>query len=248
MKILLTATVTPQTTRILHVRDPQVRRQQYIESLRRWVRLAEQHVATVVFYENSGEDLDQLARDAFREQPGNLDLRSADAPDEDMVDRGKGAMEAAMMDDFAATYSDRAPQDEVWVKCTGRLFVTNLDRCLPAPVPTCALMARLSLDLAHMDTRFFAATAGAWQAYLTGAGPGVDMKRGVFIEHVLAKRVLGGIADGASLVRLRAQPAFLGRSGSYADRQYDSLQSRVKRLGTNALERALRGPLHTKHF
>ncbi len=247
MKILLTATVTPQAMRVLHLRDPAERREQYMESLRHWMPIARRHSATVVLYENSGEDLDALARNALGSVPEDLHLRPAPVPDAALVALGKGATEAAMMDDFAATYRDDPP-GEVWVKCTGRLVVRNFDRCLPPSVPPCAFSARLSMDLGHMDTRFFAATAAAWRDHLVGAGAEVDGARDVLLEHVLARRVLTGLGAGATLLRLRAQPDVLGRSGSHAERRYDSARSRLQRLAAERIEWALRGPLKGKHF
>ncbi|MGY1635493.1 hypothetical protein ACI78V_02425 [Geodermatophilus sp. SYSU D00742] len=233
--------------RVLHLRDPAERREQYVESLRHWMPIARAHGATVVLYENSGEDLEQLARDAFGSLPEDLHLRPVPVPDPSLVALGKGATEAAMMDQFAATYRGDAGE-EVWVKCTGRLVVRNFGRCLPLTLPPCSFAARLAMSLDHMDTRFFAATAAAWRDYLTGAGSEVDGPGGVLLEHVLARRVLTGLGDGATLVRLRAQPDVLGRSGSHAERRYDSARSRLQRLVAEGIEWTLRGPLKDKHF
>lgn len=247
MRIFLTATVTPQPMRVLHLSDPAERRGQYVASLRRWAPLARRHGATVALYENSGEDLERLATDALGSVPDEVRLHPAPTPEPGVVARGKGATEAEMMDQFARDHADD-PAGEVWVKVTGRLFVRNFDRCLPSSVPENAFVARLALDLTHMDTRFFAATAQAWRTHLTGAGREVDGPRDVLVEHVLARRVLTGLGAGASLVRFAAQPDVLGQSGSHAERRYDSLSSRVQRLAAEGVERALRGPLRGKHY
>jgi len=49
-------------------------------------------------------------------------------------------------------------------------------------------------------------------------------------------------------LRFGAQPNYHGRSGTHADRRYDSLGSRVKRVGANRLENVLRGPLRGKQY
>jgi hypothetical protein len=248
VKILLTATVRPQPLPgPLDLRDPAIRRQQYVEGLRRWVPLAAENGGTVVFFENNGEDLDALARDAFGPtKPANLELVNARSPAPEVVARGKGGTEAAMMDEFCERFYD--DPDEVWYKCTGRLFVKNFAQCTPDAVPPHSLIARLSLQLTHMDARIFGATADAWRRYFTGAGEDVDDAQGKFLEHSLAKRLLRGLSEDAHLVRFRAQPELLGRSGSYSGRQYDSARSRAKRTGANLLEHGLRGPLRRKHF
>jgi hypothetical protein len=99
-----------------------------------------------------------------------------------------------------------------------------------------------------MDTRFFGSSAGIWHDYFTGAGVHVRDRDEVFIEKVLMRRTLTAMGEGAQLLRFAAQPAFLGRSGTHADRVYDSLRSRLKRLGTNQLEKMLRGPLSGKQY
>jgi hypothetical protein len=248
VKILLTATVTPQPMPgLLDLRDPAIRRQQYIEGLRRWVPLAAENGGTIVFFENNGEDLDALARDAFGPtRPGNLELINARPSAPEDLARGKGATETAMMDEFCERFYD--DPDEVWYKCTGRLFVKNFARCIPDAVPPNSLIARLSLDLTHMDTRIFGATADAWRRYFTGTGKDVEPAKGELIEQALAKRVLRGLSEDAHLVRFRAQPELIGRSGSHPGRQYDSPRNRAKRAGANLLERGLRGPLRRKHF
>src|SRR5690349_20767079 len=117
MKVLLTASVTPQVTRSLHIKDAAERRRHYIESLRIWVPITAKHRATLVFLENSGEDLAALARDAVGSIPDHLRLINAQPPSEADVERGKGSAEAALMDEFAETMFEEP--DELWYKCTG---------------------------------------------------------------------------------------------------------------------------------
>ncbi len=246
MRILLTATITPNAGRIPHVSDPDERREEYAARLRQWSEFAERHGATVVLYENSGADLGSLVVTALGSAPDHVRLHPAAPPHPATAARGKGAAEAAMMDAFADDYADD-PAGEVWVKCTGRLFVRNADRCLPRLTDP-GLAVRLSLDLAHADSRFFATTAGVWRSHLVGVGDHTDSAQGIYLEHAVARRTLAAVADGASLTRFRTQPDFLGRSGTFANRRYDSTSSRVKRWGAEGLERALRGPLKGKHF
>ncbi|NEM05933.1 hypothetical protein [Geodermatophilus normandii] len=246
MRILLTATVTPQVTWDLHIQDPGVRRGQYVEALRRWIPTAASHGATLVLVENSGEDLERLAADAVGAVPDHLRLLPAPAPTPDDVERGKGAAEAAMMDLFSSTTAD--DDDSVWYKVTGRLYVRNFARCIPGAVPSRSVVARAALDFHQMDTRFFGATAGLWRTHFTGAGVHVDDRAEFFLEKVLMRRVLTAMGEGARLLRFGSQPAWYGRSGTHADRVYDSLPNRVKRLATNQLESLLKGPLRGKQY
>jgi hypothetical protein len=246
VKILLTATVTPQILSDLHIQDPAVRRRQYVESLRRWSPVADRHGATLVLVENSGEDLGHLAHDALGSLPESLRLITAPPPTEEDVARGKGAAEAAMMDLFCETFlGDPA---EAWYKVTGRLFVRNFSACIPGHLPPGTIVARVAMHLRQMDTRFFGASAGIWHSYFTAAGAHVRDRDEVFIEKVLMRRTLTAMGEGAELLRFAAQPAFFGRSGTHAERVYDSPASRLKRLGANQLEKMLRGPLSGKQY
>ncbi len=134
MKILLTATVTPRVAGPLFLTDPAVRRQHYVESLRRWVPFAALSGATLVLVENSGEDLKRLVADAVGEVPGHVRTLSADIPAPELVARGKGATEAVMLD----LVSDQCFDDpaEHWWKCTGRLFVQQLRRLRSSGPPS----------------------------------------------------------------------------------------------------------------
>ena len=246
MKLLLTATVTPQVVEDLYVRDPTERRLQYRESLRRWVATAAKHGATLVLVENSGEDLTRLAHDAVGEVPSLLRLVEASAPSAEDVQRGKGAAEAAMMDLFCEMFFN--DPSESWYKVTGRLFVKNFSRCIPPELPSNAAVARVALNFRQMDTRFFGATAGLWRTHFTHAGVHVLDREDVFIEKVLMRRMLTAMGEGAHLLRFNAQPAFAGRSGTHRDRVYDSFSSRIKRLGTGPLEALLKGPLRGKQY
>jgi hypothetical protein len=246
MKILLTATVRPQVNWDLHVQDPGVRRRQYLQSVRRWLPTASRHGATVVLVENSGEDLHRLAKDAFGTIPANLRLVNAEPPTRQNIDRGKGAAEATMMDGFADAFFE--DPDEVWFKCTGRLFVRNFEKCVPGDVPSRSIVGRAKADFSQLDTRFLGATAGAWRDYFVGAGPLVRDRDEMFLEKVLMKRTLSAMGDGVRLLRFSAQPDFIGRSATHADRRYDSLWSRIKRVGANKLEDILKGSLAGKYY
>lgn len=246
MKVLLTATVTPTVVGHLHISDPATRRRHYLGSLRRWVPLAAHLGAELVLVENSGEDLASLTKDALGEIPQHVLLLPAELPAPELVQRGKGATEAAMMDLFCDRFFDDPA--EVWFKCTGRLFVSNFCECVPAPLPPHALAARLSLRLDYLDSRFFGATAQLWRTHFTGAGAEVWEPDDFPIEKVLARRTLTALGQGARLVRFATQPAIVGRSGTHARRTYNSPVRSIKRLATNQLENLLKGPLKGKMY
>jgi hypothetical protein len=151
-----------------------------------------------------------------------------------------------MMDHFCEAFFE--DPDEPWYKCTGRLFVKNYSRCIPTVLAPNAIVARMTLSLHIMDTRFFGAAAGIWRGHFTDAAPAVSDPDDVPIEKVLLRRTFAAMGEGAALIRFAAQPAFLGQSGTHAGRVYDSPSRRIKRLVGNQVENALRGPLRRKQF
>src|SRR5689334_23348356 len=118
---LLTGTVRPHAGANVAIADEVVRRRQYAEALARWLTCPVGQ-SRIVFVENSGEDLERLAESAARgARPQPLTLLSAPPPS-GVVDRGKGAAEAAMID-YALSQLNLLEDEHLLFKVTGRLYV-----------------------------------------------------------------------------------------------------------------------------
>jgi len=218
--LLLTATVTPGETPYLKLADPGQRETQYLEALARWCDALPPEWAIVVA-ENSGcpaSRFEEVGRRAGRQVRF---LECADRGSE----TGKGVGEAGLIDDFAQC--DVAQGCEWIFKCTGRLFVDNVNRCLPLLEGGGGVCGSIVPSLAHMDSRFFGSSKDVFHQYFTDMGKEIREEEGVYMEHVAARRMLAAFGAGHSFRPFVTLPYLIGRSASL-DTSYDSGSIRLK--------------------
>lgn len=243
--LVLTATVSPQVA--LHtvaLSDPDTRRRQYAESLRYWVALQERADFDLVFAENSGEDLRRFARVALGNQlPERLHLVECPLPDESRVERGKGALEGAILDHVIAGLD---PDTNVLIyKLTGRLTLRNWKRCLEARSTSSLLLVDVPRgNFDWVDSRLFGASLDIWNRYLCGSWEKCDDRIGVNMETVLAQHTHILQSDGR-VRTFKAQPSFGGSSGT-TGASYQNALFRVRRLLLAPLSRIRRALVRTR--
>jgi hypothetical protein len=217
--LLLTATVSPGDTPYLKLRDPRQREEQYLTALERWCVALPSDWAIVVA-ENSNWPTAEFTR--LGEKLGRV------VHVQRCVDRGsqagKGVGEAGLIDDFAEC--DLAQNCEWIFKCTGRLFVHNIDACLPA-LEGDGVCGSIVPSLAHMDSRFFGASRDVFREYFTNMGSEVREEEGVYMEHVAALRMLAALGAGHAFRPFVTLPYLLGRSASL-DASYHGAGIRLK--------------------
>ncbi|WP_146067272.1 hypothetical protein [Arthrobacter sp. ZGTC212] len=248
IRVVLTAAINPQSNYRLFLTDPDERARQYGTALRKWCAWADGVAdARIAFVENSGADVEELIRQHIGDKPSHLDVISAPRPPQYAIERGKGASESMMLDLFAREFTND-PDDTLWIKSTGRLFVRNLSDILPEERPANLVMARIALDLNHVDARLYGASAGAWREVFTGMGDEVDEKDDFRVEHVLARRVCRAVGEGIPLVRFEGQPVVDGISGTWKGRKYGGVKSYAKRKVAGVVDYALRDKLRNKHY
>lgn len=217
--LLLTATVSPGETPDLVLRDPQERESNYLDALARWCEALPPNWSIVVA-ENSGWPTSRFSEvgDRFGRSVQVLECEDRGSHE------GKSIGEAGLVDDFAATALAR---DCDWIfKCTGRLYVQNIDRCLPALDGTDGICAAIVPSLAHMDSRFFGASREIFLEYFTKMGAEID-EPDVCFEHVAARRMLRAFAAGHDFRPFEKLPYFIGRSASI-DIPYHGASIRAK--------------------
>lgn len=220
--LLLTATVAPDpTTRTLAVRDPREREAEYLDALGRWCRTLPPSWEIAVA-ENSGWPTSVFA-DAGRRAGREVHVLACE--DRGSEVGGKSAGEAELIDDFAGC--ELAQRVEWIFKCTGRLFVENVEACLPRLDRTAGVCGAIVPTLDHMDSRFFGASRAVFHEYFTGMGPEMDETTGMRFEVVAARRMLAALAAGNPFRPFAALPYFIGRSGSL-DAAYNSAAIRAK--------------------
>jgi hypothetical protein len=220
--LLLTATVAPRETPDLSLRDPERRESQYFEALGKWSKVLPPDWAIVVA-ENSAWPSSRFVEVGAQSGREVHVLECADRGSE----AGKGVGEAGLLDDFAKS---ELAQGCRWIfKCTGRLFVGNLDTCLPSLEGDDGVCGAIVPALDHMDSRFFGASMAVFHEYFTNMGCEIQEDQGVFFEHIAARRMLSALGAGHAFRPFETLPYIIGRSASL-DSSYHGLSIRLKTL------------------
>jgi hypothetical protein len=220
--LLLTATVAPRETPDLRLRDPDRREAHYLDALAQWCRTLPADWAIAVA-ENSGWP---PAR--FTEVGERLGRRVEVLECTDRGSQaGKGVGEAGLLDDFAK--SDLAGGCRWIFKCTGRLYVENIDTCLPRLEDGGGVCGAIVPSLDHMDSRFFGASADVFRAYFTDMGREIRESEGIFFEHIAARRMLAALAAGQVFRPFETLPYVIGHSASLGT-SYHGRNVRIKGL------------------
>ena len=218
--LLLTATVAPSgVVPKLYLNDPADRIADYRRALRFWSSRAELF-RQVVWFENSGH---LAAHQLAGEFTATVSARINPAPayPEQL---GKGYGEALILEQYSREHDDVAGYV---VKCTGRLCVPNIYSVIQGLDSKPDLIVRLSQQLTYVDSRLFAVSSKLLPELAKGLKDGVDDSRSMYLEHALARRVLGLIGQGASIGFWPVPPRFQGRSGS-TGHTYDSMWQQLR--------------------
>jgi len=218
--LLLTATVAPGDTPDLRLRDPSQREGHYLDALARWCG-ALPPVWAIVVAENSSWPPSRFTEVGERFGRRVDVLECADRGSRE----GKGVGEAGLLDDFAEC---ELAQSCDWIfKCTGRLYVDNIDKCLPALDRGGGVCGAIVPSLNHMDSRFFGASRSVFHSYFTNMGNEIREDDGVFFEHIAARRMLSSLAAGNAFRPFETLPYIVGRSASL-DASYHGGPVRIK--------------------
>jgi len=204
--LLLTATVAPQETPDLRLRDPGQREAHYLDALGQWCKSLSPDWA-IVIAENSGWPAARFTEVGRRFGREVRVLQCADRGSQ----AGKGVGEAGLLDDFGE--SEFAQSCEWIFKCTGRLWVHNIDTCLPS-LDGDGVCGAIVPALNHMDSRFFGASRELFREYFTAMGSEIKEDEGVFFEHIAARRMLSALGAGHPFRPFETLPYVIGRSAS----------------------------------
>lgn len=236
MIVLLTASVTPSSLSNIEVANPRIRLDQYVRSIKKWVRLSELSGFRLMVAENSGHDLGGSLEQRFLQ---GIDIVNVPAPTDASRLRGKGAMEAEMLDWVLGNV--QASDSELMVKCTGRLFVRNfahVARGLPERKGT--VVIRSSLDQSVVDMRLFGASLLVWKKYLAGMSREIDDRPGHWLEDIVARRLAKARGDAAiEVCRFAERPRYEGISGT-TGQSYGRLILRASYFLATPIEKLLR--------
>ena len=239
--ILLTAAVKPNVSGPVALTDTQERLAQYKRASAEWILLSKRMGWNISIVETTGhaETLQRAVTSPVNVIPFTPTLAQRA--------RGKGAVEGAAMDHAVHTLAPNLLPRESLYKCTGRLTVRNAEHLLRS-LPPASVVARGTLDLSFIDTRFFGATIDVWQDHFADAWKDVEDLNGYYLEHAVSARILIGLGTrGLSLQRFPARPQFEGQSGSTGSR-YGSYRRIIAQITAAPVEALLRRFAPTKQF
>lgn len=225
--VMLTACIDPGATPAVQRRDCSLRLADYKAALRLWRN--DPAVQKIVFCENSGYDLSQLAD--LGGFPGNdfpIEFLSFYGNKRPELGKGYGEMEIL---EYALTNS-RYIQSGGWVlKVTGRLYVRNVGAIIQH-LPDSRefdVLCDLRQNLSWSDSRVFLGTPEFMRTYLLPLKARLNDSLGVNFEHVLAQATLRALSDARKWAMIPLAPVIIGTSGTCDVRYPDSIISVLKR-------------------
>ena len=226
--LLLTGTIDVRDVAFVKRRDPAERQRDYETALARW--LAEPFVNRVIFCENSGFDLRRfsLPGDGYQAHK-SLELFSYREPSFPGV-LGKGYGELSILR-YVLQHANSLEPDSFIIKVTGRYHVRNARKYynFARNRPDVDVICDLSRRLTFADTRIFGACARFLRDYFCPLIDQVNDAEGVFLEHVLARAVHRGIAEGIRWELPPCAPDIVGISGTFGTWETRTLGWRLVR-------------------
>lgn len=240
--LILTVALAPNVAGPIALANESERLCQYKRAIAAWVRFGSAHKIGIFAVETTGRS--QILREHI---PEAVSILPFEATPQQRA-RGKGAVESAALDyTLRHLFSEGMSRSESVYKCTGRLTVKNAHQVI-WPLPEGTLVARAPLMPTFLDTRFFGASLSVWKDLLSDAWPEVDDTAGIYLERVLGRRVLVGLAhDKVHFSRFPQRPRYTGTSGS-TGASYGSPSRRVAQLAARPAEWLVRRIPADKQF
>ncbi len=229
--ILLTATVNPAGP-IVAQSNPQQRLSEYEQVLNFY---AETLPHDIVLAENSGFDPVQSVVIEQHIQSGRVKFIAV--PPSENPEKGKGFQEFEMLDNVVEQFGD---QYQSFVKITGRYRVLNAAQLLVTPPKGIRIDRHRKMKVAI--TGFFHCRADLYRKHLCGIFREADDDRGVFIEHVLYRKLAQLPGDEVQL--FHRNPDYRGVSGSHGN----SMQRHPLKMKVRNAERWLLQLLGQQEF
>lgn len=207
--LLLTGTVNPGGMVLTAIQDVEVRKNQYLESIRFWLKTAD---LPIVFIENSNTDLSDNFRDEIKR--GVLEMLHFDGNNFDKQ-LGKGVGELKCLE-YACAHSSTIREAAFVFKVTGRYKVLNFKVFLEdyRAQHEVDLLVDFKWNLSFCDSRFFGFHPRFVPHFLATYGGIINDSAGVYLEHALSKAALTAIAAGCTFRPMVTLPRIEGYSAT----------------------------------
>lgn len=220
--LLLTGTIKPSGMSFLERSDPDARLQDYYSSINYWIK--KKHLFNeIIFCENSGypflQNIPESHSKLIKENVRTIQFNGNDYN----KSLGKGYGEIKIIEK-AIDECEKFDEYDYVVKCTGRLYVPNIERILKSLKSGHDMISLLSRDLRYADSRVFVTKPKIMREIVKGFAEEVNDTDGIYFEHVLARRINLLASRGYHYGTFWEPPYFIGISGSTAVK-YNSIVS-----------------------
>lgn len=224
--ILMTATIEPNSFTTLALKDPDVRREQYIDALKFY--LAKTNL-NIVFTENSGCSIEKQFED-YKDKNRIEFLIYKSEPT--IPDKGKGAKELEIIN-YAVNNSKFISDCDAIVKVTGRLKVLNIVQLYLSFLNQKNMHRKIFSSniykISKMDARCFFFTIDFW-SYFHVIGQSIDLKYSIEMamwDSIFLYQINGGLYKQLESP-LRIQGVNAGFGTSYEDSFITATAKRIR--------------------
>jgi hypothetical protein len=200
--LIITATITPNSNFVVNT-DSLKRRVEYLDVLKYYVSV---FLGDIYFVENSGFDFSQ--DEEFKRLFKNDNLFSICLPQSNQFDKGKGYQEFDVLDEVVSKLEHKY---EAFIKVSGRYLTTNFTKLITKKNRGIIIDRHLKKGVAI--TSFFRCKMDFYQEYLKGCYKEVDDSSGIFVEHIVYKKLKE--VDENRVDIFGVTPIYKGVSGSY---------------------------------
>lgn len=223
--LLITGCITPDVNvPEVVLKDPQKRRQQYIDSIRYYI--SHSKVKNIIYCDNSeAQELSDLYALA-NEKNKNFEWLSFQGDKIKCIKKGKGYGEGEIIQ-YCLKYSEVIKKCDYLIKITGRLQVININFLI-----SCAKESEIYFwpnqtadDRHYINTRIYMMPIVTYKKYFINAHEMVDDKNGVYLEHTF-----GNCCDKYNLAykKFLVCPLISGISGSTGRTYRPTIYQEVK--------------------
>lgn len=205
--LLLTGTIEPNSSDVLAVKDPEIRKQQYLEAISFYLTNTPYKI---IFSENSGNSLAGYFPGSDR-----IEFLTFQSP-EGSPDRGKGYKELEIID-YTLKNSEFIKDTSLIVKITGRLKVLNINKLVSSAINMTLSNDKIVFSNIYkrlkMDSRCFLFTKEFWP-YLRENGKAINLE--FSFEKALWQAIMDFKIKGEGAYKQFSQPLRIkGISGGF---------------------------------
>lgn len=227
--VLLTATVEVRGVVFMARQDPKVRLEDYKQALRLWLNT--RAAPPLIFCENSRYDLSEIEEIGKECNPYDNQVELLSFDDNNYPrGLGKGYGEIRTIA-YALDHSRQIGRDTLVIKVTGRHYVENIG-CVVRELremPKADVYCDMRGNLSWADSRVFCTTVSFLKDVMIPMQENCNDTDGITIEHILARAVHQGLAEGQRWAMLPCSPDIRGVSGTLGVTYPSSPWARFKR-------------------